>query len=274
MWSRPSWSALLERIGSARVVLLGEATHGTHEFYRMRARISRALIERHGFRAVAVEADWPDAARVDRYVRHLPPASVPWKPFSRFPTWMWRNEEVRRFAEWLRVHNGRVEPERRAGFHGLDLYSLFTSADAVLRYLEQVDPEAGRVARARYGLLTPWQTDPAAYGRAVVSGQFESREAEVVQVLVESPEEAAGVRERATASASSTPAERPRGGGRRGLLPGDVPGERRVLEPARPAHGRDAAVAARLSRPGEPGGGLGPQLPRRRRPGDRDGRHG
>ena len=176
---------LLERIGSARVVLLGEATHGTHEFYRMRARISRALVERHGFRAIAVEADWPDAARVDRYARHLPPASVPWKAFSRFPTWMWRNEEVRRFAEWLRAHNGRVEPERRAGFYGLDLYSLFTSADAVLRYLDQVDPEAARVARARYGLLTPWQADPVAYGRAVVTGRFESCEAEVVQVLVD-----------------------------------------------------------------------------------------
>lgn len=177
--------ALLERIGSARVVLLGEATHGTHEFYRMRARISRALIERHGFRAVAVEADWPDAARVDRYARHLPPASAPWKPFSRFPTWMWRNEETRLFAEWLRVHNGRVEPERRTGFYGLDLYSLFTSADAVLGYLDLVDPQAAAVARARYGLLTPWQADPVAYGRAVVSGRFESCEAEVVQVLVD-----------------------------------------------------------------------------------------
>ncbi len=177
--------ALLERIGSARVVLLGEATHGTHEFYRMRARISRALIERNGFRAVAVEGDWPDAARVDRYVRHLPPSSAPWKPFSRFPTWMWRNEEVRLFAEWLRVHNTRVEPQRRAGFYGLDLYSLFTSADAVLQYLEQVDRGAAAVARARYGMLTPWQADPAAYGRAVVSGRFESCEAEVVQVLVD-----------------------------------------------------------------------------------------
>jgi len=177
--------ALLERIASAKVVLLGEATHGTHEFYRMRARISRALIEHHGFRAVAVEADWPDAARVDRYARHLPPASVPWKPFARFPTWMWRNEEVRLFAEWLRAHNGRVEPERRAGFYGLDLYSLFTSADTVLRYLDQVDAAAAAVARARYGLLTPWQKDPAAYGRAVVTGRFESCEDEVVQVLVD-----------------------------------------------------------------------------------------
>ncbi len=162
--------ALLERIGTSRVVLLGEATHGTHEFYRMRARISRALIERHGFQAVAIEGDWPDAARVNRYARHLPPASVPWKPFSRFPTWMWRNEDVRLFAEWLRVHNGKMDPERRTGFYGLDLYSLFTSADAVLRYLDQEDPEAALVARARYGLLTPWQTDPVAYGRAVAAG--------------------------------------------------------------------------------------------------------
>ena len=177
--------ALLERLAPARVVLRGEATHGTHEFYRMRARISRARIERHGFRAVAVEADWPDAARIDRYARHLPPASAPWKPFSRFPTWMWRNEEVRLFAEWLRVHNARVEPERRAGFYGLDLYSLFTSADSVLRYLDQVDPAAAETARARYGLLTPWQADPVAYGRAVVTGRFESCEAEVVQVLVD-----------------------------------------------------------------------------------------
>jgi protein-L-isoaspartate(D-aspartate) O-methyltransferase len=176
---------LLERIGTSRVVLLGESTHGTHEFYRMRARISRALIEHHGFRAVAVEADWPDAARVDRYARHLPPASTPWKPFSRFPTWMWRNEEVRLFAEWMRAYNGRVESGRQAGFYGLDLYSLFTSAEAVLSYLDRVDPDAARVARARYGLLTPWQADPAAYGRAVVSGRFESCETEVVQVLVD-----------------------------------------------------------------------------------------
>jgi protein-L-isoaspartate(D-aspartate) O-methyltransferase len=110
---------------------------------------------------------------------------VPWKPFSRFPTWMWRNEDVRLFAEWLRVHNGKTDPERRTGFYGLDLYSLFTSADAVLRYLDQEDPEAALVARARYGLLTPWQTDPVAYGRAVAAGRFESCEAEVAQVLVD-----------------------------------------------------------------------------------------
>ncbi|RPH66182.1 MAG: protein-L-isoaspartate(D-aspartate) O-methyltransferase [Myxococcaceae bacterium] len=178
--------ALVERMARARVVLLGEATHGTSEFYRMRARITQELIERHGFTVVAVEADWPDAARVDRFVRHLPPSSTPWKPFARFPTWMWRNEEVRTFSEWLRRRNAEVKDrERRTGFYGLDLYSLFTSADSVVRYLDSVDPAAARVARERYGSLTPWQRDPAAYGRAVVTGRFESCETEVVKVLVD-----------------------------------------------------------------------------------------
>lgn len=177
---------LVGRLAAARVVLLGEATHGTSEFYRMRARLTRELIEKHGFDIVAVEADWPDAARIDRYVRHLKPSSSPWKPFTRFPTWMWRNEEVRAFSEWLRRRNAEVrDPERRASFSGLDLYSLFTSADAVVRYLDSVDPEAARVARERYGNLTPWQADPATYGRAVVSGRFQSFEGEVVKVLVD-----------------------------------------------------------------------------------------
>ncbi len=177
---------LVGRLARARVVLLGEATHGTSEFYRMRTRITRELVERHGFGIVAVEADWPDAARIDRYVRHLKPSSSPWKPFTRFPRWMWRNEEVRALAEWLRRHNAEVhDPARRVSFSGLDLYSLFASADAVVRYLDTVDPEAARVARERYGNLTPWQSDPATYGRAVVSGRFQSCEPEVVKVLVE-----------------------------------------------------------------------------------------
>jgi len=179
-------SPLLERMAGARVVLLGEATHGTREFYRMRARITRELVERHGFTIVAAEADWPDAARIDRYVRHLSPSSSPLKPFARFPSWMWRNEEVRLFAEWLRQRNASVrDPLRRVAFHGLDLYSLFTSADAVVRYLDTVDPPAANVARQRYGSLTPWQSDPSAYGRAVVTGGFESCEEQVVKVLVD-----------------------------------------------------------------------------------------
>jgi protein-L-isoaspartate(D-aspartate) O-methyltransferase len=179
-------SALLERLSGARLVLLGEATHGSSEFYRMRAHVTQALVERQGFEVVAVEADWPDAARVDRYARHLPPSATPGKPFARFPSWMWRNEEVRRFAEWLRQHNrGVAEAERRVGFYGLDLYSLFTSADAVIHYLESVDAGAAHIARLRYGLLTPWQSDPAAYGLAAVSGRYASCEEEVVRVLRE-----------------------------------------------------------------------------------------
>jgi protein-L-isoaspartate(D-aspartate) O-methyltransferase len=181
-----SIDALLERIGDARVVLLGEATHGTSEFYRMRARITRELIMRRGFTVVAVEADWPDAARVDHYVRQLPLAPAPWKAFTRFPTWMWRNGEVQEFVHWLHAHNQTVEaPERRAGFHGLDLYSLYTSVAAVLRYLDGVDPDAARIARTRYGHLSPWEGDPAAYGRAVVSGGYRSCEGPIVAMLRE-----------------------------------------------------------------------------------------
>jgi protein-L-isoaspartate(D-aspartate) O-methyltransferase len=177
--------ALLDRIGDARLVLLGEATHGTSEFYRMRAEITKALVERKGFDFVAVEADWPDAARIDDYVLGARPRSkVAFTPFSRFPTWMWRNQEVHDFVGWLRQRN-LAEPDRaaRVGFHGLDLYSLFTSIAAVLAYLDEVDPAAARVARARYGSLTPWQKDPAAYGRAVLVGRYESSETAVVAML-------------------------------------------------------------------------------------------
>ncbi len=177
---------LLERIGDARVVLLGEATHGTSEFYRFRARITRELIARQGFGAVAIEGDWPDAARVDRWARGLTPSHDATPLFSRFPTWMWRNREVSDFLGWLREHNrGIAEPERQVGFHGLDLYSLYASRDAVLRYLDGVDPDAARIARTRYGCLTPWEHDPALYGRAAVSGRYRSCEGAVVATLTD-----------------------------------------------------------------------------------------
>lgn len=175
--------ALVDRVGRAKLVLLGEATHGTHEFYRMRARITRELVQRKGFRFVAVEADWPDAARIDDYVRGDERRSrMEFTPFSRFPTWMWRNEEVDVFVAWLRAYNA---DHRRApvGFHGLDLYSLFTSIGAVLAYLDDVDPDAARLARFRYGTLTPWQDDPASYGAAVLAGRYESSEDAVVAML-------------------------------------------------------------------------------------------
>ena len=181
-----SLPALLDRIGDARVVLLGEASHGTAEFYRMRARITRALIEQKGFTAVALEADWPDAARVDGYIRQRPPTPAQLPAFSRFPTWMWRNAEFGTFVEWLRSWNGeQTDPARRVKLHGLDLYSLFTSIEAVLSYLESVDPPTAAIARERYACLTPWQRDPAVYGRLAVSGRYRSCEEPAVQMLTE-----------------------------------------------------------------------------------------
>lgn len=179
---------LLDRIGDCRVVLLGEATHGTSEFYRMRARITRDLVEKKGFNIVAVEADWPDAAQIDRYVRHgrHRPASAGAREatFSRFPTWMWRNREVADFVDWLRGHNaGVADRDRQVSFHGLDLYSLYSSIGSVLRYLDQVDREAAQVARLRYGCLTPWERDPALYGRAAIVRRFAICEAEVISTL-------------------------------------------------------------------------------------------
>jgi protein-L-isoaspartate(D-aspartate) O-methyltransferase len=179
-----SLASLLERIGDAEVVLLGEATHGTAEFYRMRALITRELILRRGFRIVAIEGDWPDAAHVDRFIAHQPPGSERLIPFSRFPTWMWRNLEVEELVHWLREYNREVkDPAARARFCGLDLYSMYTSMAAVIGYLDRIDPDAARTARERYGTLTPWQNNPAAYGRAVLTGRFRALEDEVVGML-------------------------------------------------------------------------------------------
>jgi len=176
---------LMERIGDARVVLIGEASHGTSEFYRMRALITRRLIEEKGFTIVAAEADWPDAARIDHYVRHREAPPSEWEAFARFPTWMWRNEETHAFADWLHGWNAERAGERRVGFYGLDLYSLFTSAQVTIDYLEDVDPDLARIARERYGCLSPWETDPAAYGRAALTGAYHGCENEVVAMLAD-----------------------------------------------------------------------------------------
>lgn len=176
----------LERAGDASVVLLGEATHGTAEFYRMRARITQELVTRRGFTIVAVEADWPDAARVDRYVRDADGRPMIGKAFARFPSWMWRNREVEEFTGWLHDHNRTLpDPARRVGFFGLDLYSLYTSIGVVLAYLDQVDPDAARLARQRYGCLARWEDEPSWYGRELLGGGHRGCEAEVLKALEE-----------------------------------------------------------------------------------------
>jgi protein-L-isoaspartate(D-aspartate) O-methyltransferase len=181
----PAFGALFDRFGEARVVLLGEASHGTSEFYRARGAITRRLIERHGFTIVAAEADWPDAASLDRHVRDRPAPRHAEPPFRRFPTWMWRNSEVETFIEQLRAWNMDQDPNARAGFYGLDLYNLSASMRAVLDYLDRVDPEAAIVARQRYGCLTPWAKEPHAYGRMALSSGYARCEAGVVKMLRE-----------------------------------------------------------------------------------------
>ncbi|HEY8576867.1 MAG TPA: erythromycin esterase family protein [Devosia sp.] len=180
-----AFSLPFARFGGTRVVLLGEATHGSSEFYRARAAITRRLIEDHGFNIVAVEADWPDASRVDRYVRNRPGGQYDEHVFARFPTWMWRNREFAEFVEWLRSHNKTQASGHEAEFRGLDVYSLRSSISEVLRYLDQADPEAARLARRRYGCLSPFQGEPAWYGRAVLTGEHDACEDAVTAQLQE-----------------------------------------------------------------------------------------
>jgi protein-L-isoaspartate(D-aspartate) O-methyltransferase len=175
---------LLDQIGDAHVVLLGEATHGTSEFYRMRTRITTELVMRRGFNIVAIEGDWPDAAHVDHHVRALDFPIRDESTFTRFPTWMWRNREVVELIAWLKSHNELIkDPQWRVGFHGLDLYSLYKSLDAVLHYLNDIDPKAAKIARERYACLSPWERDPALYGRAAISQGYAQCERPVVAVL-------------------------------------------------------------------------------------------
>lgn len=166
------YDALLESVGERSFVLLGEATHGTQEFYRMRAEISLRLIQEHGFDAVAVEADWPDAYRLNRYVRHEgddAQARLALGDFQRFPRWMWCNEEVLRFVEALHALNGARSPSLRAGFYGLDVYSMYRSAQAVVDYLAAVDEEQAAIARRQYAALDHVR-DPQRYGYEAAFG--------------------------------------------------------------------------------------------------------
>ena len=179
---------VLDTIGDAALVLLGEASHGTHEFYRLRAELTRVLIECKGFNLVAVEADWPDAYRVNRWVRAASADRTPEEAlgdFQRFPRWMWRNRDVVDFLTWLRGHNDTREPAARVGFYGLDLYSLHASMAAVLQYLRKVDPPAFERARDRYSCFEHFGEDSQAYGYAATLGLSRSCEDEVVAQLLE-----------------------------------------------------------------------------------------
>jgi erythromycin esterase-like protein len=183
------YDGLLELIADARFVLLGEATHGTHEFYSERAAITKRLIVEKGFSIVAIEADWPDSSRVHRYVRGATAdanANEALSGFRRFPTWMWRNTVVMEFVEWLRRFNSNLDPKRAAvGFYGMDLYSLHASIEAVLKYLEKVDPDSAKRARQRYSCFDHFSHKPQEYGYATTVGAAEPCEEVVVEQLVE-----------------------------------------------------------------------------------------
>ncbi len=198
--SRQDYDLLMELAGDCRFALLGEASHGTHEFYQTRAEITKRLIEEKGYSAVAVEADWPDAHRVNRYVQGRGDdanAAEALSSFKRFPTWMWRNTEVLEFIMWLRKYNDSLsEGTRKVGFYGLDLYSLHTSARIVLDYLEKVDPEAARRARYRYSCFEHFGENTQAYGYAASFGLSKTCQDEVVSQLVEMQRQAADLASR------------------------------------------------------------------------------
>jgi erythromycin esterase-like protein len=180
-------AAAVEFIGDAELALVGEASHGTHEFYANRAHITRRLIVESGFRAVVVEADWPDAYRVNCYVRHRSDdrtAVEALEDFRRFPTWMWRNADVVEFVEWLRDHNEGLPGDAQTGFYGMDLYALHASMRAVLQYLDKRAPDAARRARERYACFDRFGEDPQAYAYAETFG-LEPCEQEVIDVLME-----------------------------------------------------------------------------------------
>ncbi len=187
--SAQDYEPLMDLIGDARFVLIGEASHGTHEFYQQRAEITKRLIQEKGFTAVAVEADWPDAYRVNRYVRGIgddTTSADALAGFDRFPAWMWRNTEVVNFIDWLREYNNALpQNATKAGFYGLDLYSLHTSVEAVLSYLDKIDPEAAKRARYRYSCFEHFGEDTQSYGYAASFGLTESCQKKVINELLE-----------------------------------------------------------------------------------------
>lgn len=186
--SREDLAPLLARASQASLVLIGEASHGTHEFYAMRAELTRRLIAEHGFNAVALEADWPDTERVRCFVSGRSgyvDSEEALGGFRRFPQWMWRNQDVVAFVNWLRLHNSDLPEGERVGIYGLDLYSMYGSIAAVLAYLDRTDPEAARRARFRYGCLERFSEDPQEYGYTASFDLSAQCEDAVIRQLVE-----------------------------------------------------------------------------------------
>lgn len=179
------FGAFFDRFADARVVCLGEASHGTSEFYRARAAITKRLVAHHGFTIVAAEADWPDAATVDRYIRHRQPREGEQRSFERFPTWMWRNREFDQLIRWMRRHNHGRDYADMAGFYGLDLYNMSMSMRAVIDFLAKEDPEAGEIAKARYGCLDPWADEPQRYGAMALYEGYARCESGVTEMLMD-----------------------------------------------------------------------------------------
>ncbi|KAI1498003.1 putative erythromycin esterase [Biscogniauxia marginata] len=180
-----SFGASFDTFGSSRLVLIGDGSHGTSEFYRARAQITKRLITEHGFNIVAIEADWPDARAIDHYTRQHPNLSkaVPIRLFDHFPIWVWRNTEVKDFVDWLREHNEALPMDQRTSFNGLDVYSMGASVRAVIDYLERVDKSMASTARQRYGCLDPWLDNPTEYGRISFCAQTSHCEPAVVMML-------------------------------------------------------------------------------------------
>ena len=191
LWFEPvaeGMRPLLDAVADAPLVLIGEASHGTQEFYRIRTELTKVLIREHGFNLVAVEADWPDAYRVNRWVRGLsddPTAEAALSDFMHFPQWMWRNHEIVAFLNWLHDRNVMVPESQHAGFYGLDLYSLHRSIEAVLGCLRKVDPDAAERARWRYACFEMFGEDPQPSGYASSIGMTPACEAEVTAQLIE-----------------------------------------------------------------------------------------
>lgn len=186
--SEERYASLLEEIGDARFVLMGEASHGTHEFYQTRIELTQQLIEKKGFMAVMIEGDWPDAYRVHRYLQGQGDANqseLALEDFKRFPTWMWRNTNIPPFLHWLRAYNDKNIPINKVGFYGLDLYSLNASMQAVIQYLKKIDPLAAEQAINHYACFDHLNVDPQVYGYLTSSGVKKSCMNEAVSVLCE-----------------------------------------------------------------------------------------